>query len=686
MKIKLNLLDDNKFEFVLFSGDYKIKGDSLLFCQNIKTESPFNLEFVKDKNAKKIKIKFSEPHYIPFYIGTQNDSEPVLYQEVAEMKQNIDTNLVDGYIEFEIDRANYLYLVYERPGHESKISKFVLPKDISEVTIKYDVSLFDLFDLEGGFDTKTNELKIYESGRRNDNLVFLYEKDVSADLFPKVIAIENQSILNWKYPGKEDLEDNDLSSDTEISVDSLSSSDFKFKIENNLKMALAAAKAGTSKFLVVAVDSKNPASKADFDTFLKNKELEIGSNVFVNDFLYVFNYYLATAEDEKWLKENKISTTPNLIILNDKGDILATSKSTLLDKKADVNDYYSFNNKLERISAFYTLDKVIKNKKATDADLISGFNNTVNLGEDLESDSVNGNWKLVKINFKNKEVYETWKKLIEAHRKDNQPNRALVETILKEIKNEGFSHQLFNEYRILNDTDFLAIDYLLKHYDAIERMNAEDDETPLFYSSLSSVISGILQQKSSTSQDNIAGKANQKKLIAVCNKMIAAGKGNLEFYKNYFEYLSKESDSSIEDGIYLNEFKTYFTTYLSGNGNVIERLDEIYADGSNFFDDWNSCKEYYSDQANSVAWLVVLKATNSSFIKDAITWSEYSLAVTKNNPYYLDTLAQLYYKDEQKQKAIQTQTLAVKFLNDDIDEKIASEMRETLNKMQKGVY
>lgn len=73
-------------------------------------------------------------------------------------------------------------------------------------------------------------------------------------------------------------------------------------------------------------------------------------------------------------------------------------------------------------------------------------------------------------------------------------------------------------------------------------------------------------------------------------------------------------------------------------------------------------------------------------MKDAINWSEYSLIVTKNNPYYLDTLAQLYYKDGQKDKAIITQELAVKFLNMDVEEQTASEIRETLTKMQNGTY
>ena len=62
------------------------------------------------------------------------------------------------------------------------------------------------------------------------------------------------------------------------------------------------------------------------------------------------------------------------------------------------------------------------------------------------------------------------------------------------------------------------------------------------------------------------------------------------------------------------------------------------------------------------------------------------MVVTKNNPYYLDTLAQLYYKDGQKEKAIATQALAVKYLTPEVEEVTASDIKETLSKMQNGTY
>jgi hypothetical protein len=711
--IKLNFLEGNKYELVLSSGEYKVKGDSLSFVPNKSTNDAFHLTFKNSKNAKKIKIKFSDASYYPLYIGTQKGTESIQYQRLSDIKTKVDPEWVNTDLEFDIDRADYLYLVIDgsETETETKLYKYALPKDVSEVTIKYDFDVIGDLQLSGVFDKKSNGLRVFgPSGK--DPIVFLSEKDTPpVAAVPNITAIEKQSISNWTYPGKEALIKDDFGS--EVAVDSVavvadsaaypaSKFDFKFKIENNLKDALTATKNAKSKFLVISVDSKNPSAKADFDSFLKDQETQVGYNMYdaYNPEYDLFNYYLATAEDKKWLKTNKITDDPSIIILNKDGDVLATVKLRLLDKKP-IFEYY-FDKKLQRTNALYSFNKIMKNKKATDADLILAFNNAAvtELTYDYESDEVkedgdSEDFKLVRVALDKKEVSQTWKKLIEAHQKDTKPNMFLVETILKEIKNQGFSKQFFKEDRVLNDTDFLSIDYLIKHYDAIEKENAEADKTDDYsatkITNLSSEISSALQINNYVSVEGVEGNVNQNKIISIYKKLIANGKGGFECYKNYFTYLIQESEGSTNDTAYLREFNTYFNAYLSPEkGNAIEKLDEMYtATDSNSqysYEGWNSFKDYHSNLCNSTAWSVVLKPANAGFIKDAINWSEYSLIVTKNNPYYLDTLAQLYYKDGQKDKAIITQKLAVKFLNINVEEQTASEIRETLTKMQNGTY
>lgn len=710
-KIKLNLLDDGKYELVFYSGDYNIKGDSLLFSQNKKTDNTFDLTFATDKKAKKIKIKFLDPSYNAFYIGTQKGSEAVQYQRLTDIKTKEDPEWKNIDVTFEIDRADYLYLVLEGYETDSKLYKYALPKDVSEITIKYELDVLGDLNISGVYDQKTNNLKIFGPGGK-DPILFLSDKETQPVTTPNVTAIEKQTISNWTYPRKDvsGADGYDVTVDSAVvTVDSAYTSskiNFKFKIENTLKEAIAATKKANTKFLVVYADSKNAAAKADFDAFVKEQEAQVGYNMYdVYDPQYdIFNYYLATADDKKWLKANKINDNPSVIILNGDGDVLTTAKSTLNDQKSKFNYYDEFCKKVQRVNAFNTFNKTVKNKKATDAELIATFNRAavLELPYDYESDadvtvvaeSNAADFKLPKVALDKKEVLQTWKKLIEAHQKDTKPNMLLVETILREIKNQGFSKQFFKEDRVLNDTDFLSIDYLIKHYDAIEKAKAEvvDPAAPAMnVTNLSADISSALQINSYVSQEGVEGTANQNKIISTYKKLIAIGKGGFECYKNYFAYLSQDTDENADNTTFLKEFSTYFNTYLAAEkGNVIETLDQLFAtidaNSEYSYNGWNSFKEYHSNLANTAAWSVVEKPANAAFIKSAIVWSEYSLAVTKNNPYYLDTLAQLYYKDGQKEKAIELQKKALQYSSTVYEPETLNDMKEVLEKMQNGTY
>jgi len=714
-KIKLNLLDNNKYELVFYSGEYKVKGDSLIFVNKDRLESNFDLSFSVDKKAKKIKIKFLDPLYYSFYIGTQKGKETVQYQKVSDIKTKVDPEWQKTDLEFDIEKTDYLYLVYEDYNGQSNVFKYALPKDVSEIAINYEAALLSDLKITGLFDEKTNELKISEQSGR-DPLVFVNEKNVKPEKTSRVKPLESEKVLNWTYPGKEPLITEDFGAGgvadstatanygDVVTVDSAYTKqyDFKLKIENNLKNALAATKQAKNKYLVIAVDNKNASAKENFNAFIKDQEVQTSYSMYdaYNPSYDIFNYYLAGADDKKWLKNNKVNTDPVVLVLSANGDILAIAKSDLTSKKYQLNYYGDFCQKLKRADVFVSFDKTFKNKKTADTDLIAAFNKAALLEPyyDYDSDDVNDEnnteFVIVKKALDQKEVFQNWKKLIEAHQKDTKPNMYLVETILKEIGNQGFTKQLFNEDRILNDTDFLSIDYLLKHSSNIEENRTAFNNTKEEVHNVGNVVSEIssaLQRNIYVSQNGLSGDVNKDKIISIYKTIIAGGKGNFEAYRSYFEYLSQVEDKDGSNTSFLKEFNTYFESDLaSGKESPIEKLDAVFsaldASSTYSYDGWNAFKEYHSNLCNSAAWSVVLKPSNSGFIKSAIIWSEYSLIVTKNNPYYLDTLAQLYYKDGQKDKAIQTQTLAVKYLSADVEEETAGEIKETLNKMQNGTY
>jgi len=718
-KIKLNLLDNNKYELVFYSGGYEIKGDSLVFLKSTENKiNRFDLSFAKDKKAKKIKIKFLNPSYYSFYIGTQKGSETVQYQRLSDIKTKVDPDYIKTDLDFEIDKTDFLYLVYEDYNGKSDVSKYALPKDVSEVTVNYDMAVLGDLNLVGAFDQKTKELKISD-GFGKDPLVFINEKDEKPAKTPTVVPVESQTITNWTYPGKSSYDDiyggtavdstgNTLVDAvavpaTDYSVDSTANYnkfDFKLKVEDNLKKALESTKTASNKFLIVVLDSKNKTAKENFDAFIKEQETQTGYNMYdsYNAQYDTYNYYLAGVNDKKWLKNNKITNDPSVFVLNGNGDLLAVAKSDLAAQQYQFSYYGDFYRKLQRADAFLAIDNVLKNKKASDADLISAFNKGASLETSYDYDSnysVDPNstdFVITKSALNEKEVAQTWKKLIEAHQKDKAVNMYLVETIIKEIKNQGFTKQLFGKDRILNDTDFLAIDYLLNHSEDIESKRADFNTKEGEVHAIGNVVSEVsdaLQQNLYLSQDGVSGEMNKEKINSLYKRIIASGKGNFDVYRNYFYYLGQIEEKDGSNTTFLREFNTYFDSTLAG-GSPIEKLDAIFSgldsSSSYSYDGWNSFKIYHSDICNNAAWTVVLKPQNSNFLKDAIKWSEYSVALAKSSPYYLDTLAQLYYKDGQKDKAIATQVLAVKYITSDVDEETANQMKEVLTKMSNGTY
>ncbi|MFB9078538.1 hypothetical protein ACFFLS_15440 [Flavobacterium procerum] len=709
-QVKLNLLENHKFELVFFSGEYEIKGDSLLFVNKETDKNVFDLDFKVDKKAKNIKVTFLDPSYYSLYIGTQNGTQPVSYQKLSDIQSKVNPNYEQIDLTFEIDRADFLYLVNEGYyGEKTTLSKFELPKDVSEIKIAYNPNLMGSLNLTGVFDKTTNQLNISEKAGRNP-LVFINEKDVKPEKKSKVIPLESQVLTNWTYPGKETtllnedfgnspIIDSDTATTTVVDSYAPSQIDFKLKIENNLKSALTSTKKSDNKYLVIYTDSQNAAAKTEFDAFIKNQEKEVSYNMYdkYNAMFDRFNYYLAGKEDKKWLKSNKIDSEPSIVVVNSNGDILAKAKSTLSNRQYDFYYYGEFYRKLQRVNALVVLNNTFKNQKASDADLIKAFSFTAALELLSEYDLENSNeadFAMTKVTLDKKEVSQAWKKLIEAHQKDTKPDMYLVETIVKEIKNQGFTKQLFNEDRILNDTDFLAIDYLLKHAVGIEEKRQEfiSKEDEIHYlGNIYTEISSALQQNLYVSKDGVSGEINKDKVVSIYKKIVSSGNGNFDSYRNYFDFMSQIEEKDGSNTAFLKEFSAYFDTQLtSEKESPIERLDALFTNldssSSYSYDGWNSFKDYNSSLCNTAAWSVVLKPQNSVFLKSAIKWSEYSLVVTKNNPYYLDTLAQLYFKDGQKEKALETQTLAVKFLNVDVDFQTADDIRNTLEKMKKGTY
>jgi len=697
-RMKLNLLDNNKFELVLSYGDYEVINDSLLFKNKDGDKSVFEVQYIKNAKIKrdKIKVSFEEDSSLyGIYIGTQNGTDSIHYQKVSDLTA-YDSN-GDFSESFEMNRAQYFYFVNEGFDYETrKIFKYEIPNAITELKVKVNYVLPNI-PIKGYLDNKKNELSIGEY----DNITVFYSDEPIVDSDKSIIPpLETKQVLSWTYPGKEETDGDAVA--PEESAD-LPATDFKIKIAKSLPEALQQTKTDGNKFLAVYSDPKNAEAQAEFDNLIEKQQRYIGYISSTYEPQYdPFNFYLTSKEDESWLKKNKMTDSPVLMVLDEKGTILAWAKSNLSPDKTDKFMYYdSFNSKLKRTYLKNNFAQTVNTKNSKDVELVQAFYDVSALGplgdydyEYSEEDGNKDDFKFVKFDLDQKKARQVWKKVIETHQNDISPDMVLVQAILQEIKSVGYTKQVYLKDKVLDEVDFKAIDYLIKHYDAIDakrRAFNEQENAPIQIGNLSTEISNALQNSTSIyNNDGSYIKSDQRKIKEAYEKIMSIDKGNFQFYSNYFNYLADIAEKTNDNTVYIQEFEKYFDKYLVNKDSMVQNLDQLF---DNAFDsnslhyyDWKEFKEYHSNLCNEISWSVVLDSKNQSYIKKAINWSECSLVLNKNNPYYLDTLAQLYYKDGQKNKAISTQTLAVKYINEDVEEQTATDIRETLSKMQNGTY
>ncbi|MCC9062974.1 hypothetical protein [Flavobacterium piscisymbiosum] len=696
-RMKLNLLDNNKFELVLSYGDYEVINDSLLFKNKDGDKSVFEVQYIKNAKIKrdKIKVSFEEDSSLyGIYIGTQNGTDSIHYQKVSDLTA-YDSN-GDFNESFEMNRAQYFYFVNEGFDYETrKIFKYEIPNAITELKVKVNYVLPNI-PIKGYLDNKKNELSIGEY----DNITVFYSDEPIVDSDKSIIPpLETKQVLSWTYPGKEETDGDPVA--PEESAD-LPATDFKIEIAKSLPEALHQTKTDGNKFLAVYSDPKNAEAQAEFDNLIEKQQRYIGYISSTYEPQYdPFNFYLTSKDDENWLKKNKMTDSPVLMVLDEKGTILAWAKSNLSPDKTDKFMYYdSFNGKLKRTYLKNNFAQTVNTKNSKDVELVQAFYDVSALGplgdydyEYSEEDGNKDDFKFVKFDLDQKKARQVWKKVIETHQNDISPDMVLVQAILQEIKSVGYTKQVYLKDKVLDEVDFKSIDYLLKHYDAIDAKRKafnELENAQIQIGNLSTEISNALQNSTSIYNDGSYIKSDQRKIKEAYEKILSIDQVNFEFYRNYFLYLADNAEKTNDNTVYIQEFEKYFGKYLVNKDSMVQNLDQLF---DNAFDsnslhyyDWKEFKEYHSNLCNEISWSVVLDSKNQSYIKKAINWSECSLVLNKNNPYYLDTLAQLYYKDGQKEKAITTQTLAVKYVNEDVEEQTATDIRETLSKMQNGTY
>lgn len=727
--IKLNLHENNQYELVVFYGNYEIKNDTLHLNNNHSEGSDFSVTFSSDSNPSlgkvKVNLKGVASYYSGLHIGTQTGNSEPTYKSISDLGGEM--NFDETELNFEINKSDYFYLAKEDYNGETTLYKYALPRGTNKIEIEYNANYLGQIKLQGYLNEK-NELVVSEKNKKSP-ITFVPESKKPKAVESQVKPLETKKEANWTYPGKADLYG--LAADTTAMV----ASDFKLVVQDNLQKALEATKKTPQKFLVVSYEPDDKNAKTAFDAFIQNQQYAIGGYSYEYNADYdKYNYYLATAKDKSWASKNKITDNPSTIIMDADGTILGQIKGSLSKNESLFSVYYSsIGDQLKLVKAKIDLNKALNSKKTKDSEIVKKM---VPLSES------NSGWAIsppmvttavavpaekvveeeevpvevaevavdtvaaypayydqneavyTKVDFDKKKLLAAWSRIVDSHSKDAAPDMDFVKVALAEIQNSGFYYSLFNEGRPFDETNFKAIDYLLKHYDAIlqeqktasgqgEMVDYYGDYAPTIETQLPTAISNGISQLSEKTTDEY-----QNRMMAVYKKVVEKKSDDYNATIEYLRVLQGFAGSTNKESQFIEEYDAFYRKTFKGRQNEIEILDEMYSTpgkGYQTYNDWSSFKNSFSNASNEAAWFVVQKAKNPESIKKAIQWSESSLRIEKNNPYYLDTLAQLYYKNGEKQKAIATQEQALKF-SQDMGDETKADLESVLEKMKNGTY
>ena len=729
--LKMILSDNNKFQLSILSGTYEVVNDSVYFKTSYDDTPKFVLEYSNpNPKSDKITIDLGENSYYRFYnvyVGIQKTSDAAIeYKTIKEL-----LNIADDFdyerkqLSFEIDKSSFIYFVEENLYKETVIEKYQIPNNVSQIKVTYYSNDLGRLNLKGFYDQANKELIVSEG---KIPLKFSLNKDIKKDII-KENPIEKRVEKYWTYPGKKEIDNYDYAVDsTAVGVgyaDEVPKYVFKLKIEKTLVEAQKEASKYPNKMLVVFYDTNKNAQK-EFDQYIEDYQ---NSNQYYmydkyNPEYDNFNFYLATEKDKNSLKKLGIIDNQSIIFFNSDGVKLYHTKAKINDDNFSYYNMSTIFSELKLINSYAKLDDVVLNKKKTISQfkqelvkITSSGRSTyassipppavpvetigeVQVVEDrkenatqdfpvVEVDSATAAFQdysyydilkeknnLYKLKSKPDEVNAKYKNLLDFHQNDKAVDADLVTIIINELRlSAGFSGLLFNDYnKELNANDYKAIDYLLKFFNEIPLLQSEILGYQFRKDYLLESISMALGRTENKNQID--------KVLNYFDKTASISSDNIWVLKNKMIFL-KENKLDVQ---YLNTFNTFYKSYIKDDSSIIEQLDKKYNPDVDY--SWFEYKSSFANDLNTAAWYVVekVKNTNLDSVSNAIKWSQTSLKIEKDNYFYLDTLAQLYYLNGQKELGILTEQKAIDAALLASDSTIIEEYKIVLEKMKNGTY
>ena len=260
-KLKLNLLDGNKYELVFLYGNYEKKGDTLYLGNQVGKKSCFSVKFGSDaaiSNSVQIKLKskYITTYMAQIYVGMQDGSLPVQYKRLSELVNNENLDYDAEELSFTVNRSQYLYLVHENYDGKVSQSKYTIPNKVSEVAADFEINGFADLQLKGYY-SKENDAFVIADLLGKNPLEFKPENQTANEIKNEVLPDEVEGIAKWTYEGK-DKPDSEMGYAVADSVTAAAGANYNFKLktENNLADALKITKKTANKYLVLYYESE----------------------------------------------------------------------------------------------------------------------------------------------------------------------------------------------------------------------------------------------------------------------------------------------------------------------------------------------------------------------------------------------------------------------------------------------
>ncbi|WP_291088441.1 hypothetical protein [Flavobacterium sp. BFFFF1] len=733
----LKMNEDKTYELVFLHGLYQQQGDTIKLNPEKSQQGAFSvIPVARDKASRYITIKMTNKmsRYFVYniYIGTQQtESRPAEYKSIKDYMKSVDFDSEEPIL-FTIERTKFLYFANYggtdfRPAKKkaTSISKFEIPDDVSEIDLDYSY---------GGIDNL--DFSLYRD--ENNEIVMAAGKSPSPLIFTEESEIVQRETLTAKVIEDPDFARNaGLITDTDeqmaLEEEVVQSYNFKYAVEKTFDEAQKATARSKDKFLVVAFDYDNTKRVAEFEKFVARMETLV-SNKMEGEYNAAedhFNFYPASEKDKNLLVKNKFDLKkPQILVFNAGGDLIYHSTAKL-NTSGYFGTYNSAYDELARANEYLKFDRVLSNRKSTQAATVKAFKSVSKVASpgnradyavpvptatevetetytetytetvvdttvvsysydeedyDYTPDVIRDKENLYQLQADPNTTNSKWAQIVSYFKQKNLYDQDFIDVGLAEVYGKGFTRKLFGKGKEApEETDFQFLNYVFVHFEEIRKAEAEfHDEIHYQRNDVNFVLDRFFKSIADSAMDN---ETSRQKLLQYYRKFVVATGDNVNGLKLYFDFLQAILDEGTSQE-YLDVYGRYYNAVVQPNASIIESLDRVYTNENEATRqlDWTNYKQSFAGTANTVAWYVVEHRLHESAVKNAIHWSETSLHIEPGNAYYLDTLAQLYYLNGEKERAISKEREAVKaaLLMDDADTK--SKYEEVLERMKNGTY